>query len=108
MTSRLKPPLPQTLKKYGMDAETWYTLIDLQNSTCPVCGDEFSEERRPVIDHEHRRGFKKMKPVDKFKCVRGVLHNYCNRRLVAKGMTAEKAYNIYQYLSDYDMRKDDQ
>lgn len=30
--------------------------------------------------------------------------NFCNRRLVAKGMTTEKAYNIYIYLSDFDMR----
>ena len=105
--SQLRPPHPKTLKTYGITAETWYTYLDLQDGRCPVCGDEFTEKRRPVIDHVHRKGFKKMTLEKKALCVRGLLHNWCNHRLVAKGMTTERAYNVYQYLSDYDMRSDE-
>lgn len=104
MTSKIKCSSPATLKKYGMDAEMWYAMLDLQGGICPVCGQEFTEERRPVIDHEHRRGYKKMRASQKVRYIRGLLHSYCNRRMVAKGMTAEKAYAIYLYLSDYDVR----
>lgn len=72
-----------------------------------MCGQPFTEQRRPVIDHEHRKGFKKMKQEDKARCVRGLLHNWCNHRLVAKGMTTERAYNIYLYLLEYDERCND-
>lgn len=103
--SQLKVPSPATLKKYGLTAESWYAMGDLQEWKCPVCGGEFTQERRPVIDHEHLRGYKKMSADKKAKAVRGLLHNWCNHRLVAKGMTVERAYGIYLYLSDYQMRK---
>lgn len=103
--SQLKAPTPSTLRKYGLTAESWYAMGDLQEWKCSVCGEPFTEERRPCIDHEHTRGFKKMKAEKKVLFVRGLLHNFCNRRLVAKGMTVERAYGIYLYLSDYEMRK---
>jgi hypothetical protein len=102
--SQLTPPTKNTLKKYGLTQETWYTIGDMQDWKCAVCGEPFTQERRPVIDHEHVRGYHKMKFERKSKFVRGLLHNWCNHRLVAKGMTTERAYNIYVYLSDYDMR----
>jgi len=105
--SQLRPPTLDTLRTYGMSQEMWYTMLDLQDGKCPVCDVEFTSDKRPVIDHEHVRGYKKMKAEDKVRYVRGLLHNYCNRRLVAKGMTTEKAYNIYVYLSDYDTRRND-
>lgn len=103
--SQLKPPSKATLRKYGLSQEMWYTMLDLQEGCCPVCSQPFTQERRPVIDHEHLRGYKKMSADKKAKAVRGLLHNWCNHRLVAKGMTAERAYGIYLYLSDYEMRK---
>lgn len=105
--SQLKPPSKKTLKRYGLSQKAWYTRLDLQEGCCPVCGLPFTEERRPVIDHEHLRGYKNMSADKKAKAVRGLLHSWCNHRLVAKGMTAERAYNIYVYLSDYQLRSDD-
>lgn len=105
--SQLTPPSKYTLKKYGLTLEMWYTFLDLQDWSCPACGEPFTPERRPVIDHEHVRGFMAMKPEKKVKYVRGLLHNWCNYMLVAKGMTAERAHNIYTYLSDYAMRSND-
>ena len=105
--SQLRPPSQTTLKKYGLTIESWCAMGDMQDWKCPVCGEEFTQERRPVIDHEHVRNFKNMTPENKVKYIRGLLHNFCNRRLVAKGMTVERAYGIYLYLSDYQMRLND-
>ena len=102
--SQLRPPSPKTLKTYGLTAETWYAHLDLQGGCCPVCGLEFTPERRPVVDHFHARGYKKMSAENKAKQVRGLLHSYCNFHLIPKGMTTEKAYNVYVYLSDFDLR----
>ena len=78
---------------------------------CPICEREFTSELRPVIDHEHVKGFKKMKAEKKVKFIRGLLCNYDNRRRIptnSKGISAlEIAYNVHQYLSDYSMRNDD-
>lgn len=105
--SQLTPPTKTTLKRYGLTQEAWYIIGDMQDWRCAVCGEAFTPERRPVIDHEHVRGYHKMKFEKKAKFVRGLLHNWCNHRLVAKGMTTERAYNIYQYLSDYSMRSEE-
>jgi hypothetical protein len=107
--SQLTPPSAQTLKKYGITAEVWYTYLDLQDGKCPICEREFTSKMRPCIDHLHVTGFKKMVREKKAKYIRGLLCLWCNHRLVAKGMTTERAYNIYEYLSDFDMRRiDDQ
>ena len=102
--SQLRPPTKSTLKRYGMTQEMWYTILDLQDGCCPVCGLPFTNERRPCIDHYHAKGYKKMTAEKKATFVRGLLHSYCNLRLIPKGMTTEKAYNVYIYLSDFDLR----
>jgi len=107
----IRPPTKSTMKKYGMDVELWYTFLDLQDWKCPICNRDFSSELRPVIDHEHVKDFKKMKAENKRKFIRGLCCNYCNRRRIptrSKGITAtEIAYNVYNYLADYDSRRDD-
>lgn len=102
--SQLSAPSKATLRKYGLSQEMWHTMLDLQDGCCPVCGQPFTPERRPCIDHLHVRNFKKMKPEQKVRYFRGLLHAYCNLRLIPKGMTTEKAYNIYVYLNDFDVR----
>ena len=104
--SQLRPPSVATLKKYGLTAEMWYTFLDLQDGKCPICQREFSEQLRPVIDHFHARGFRKMKAEKRVKHVRGLTCAYCNLRRLPKGSSnlsaTEIAYNIYIYLADYD------
>jgi len=106
--SQLRAPTNATLKKYGMTSAMWYTLLDLQDGKCPICQREFTNELRPCIDHEHVRGYKKMKQENKRHFVRGLVCNYDNRRRIptnSKGITAtEIAFNVYQYLTDYDAR----
>lgn len=99
----VKPPTKKTLKFYGLDEKDWMQYYYRQDGCCPVCERHFSQTVKPVIDHVHVRGFKKMKFEKRKVHVRGLLCNFCNRRLVAKGMTLERAYNIYQYLNDYEM-----
>jgi hypothetical protein len=102
--SQLKPPTHATLLKYGLDYESWCAILDLQDGCCPVCGQPFTPERRPVVDHFHAKGYRNMSAEKKVRYVRGLLHSYCNYHLIPKGMTTEKAYNVYVYLSDFDLR----
>ena len=106
--SQLTPPRPQTLKKYRLSEEMWIILGDLQDWKCPICERQFTEELRPVIDHEHVKGYRKMKIEKKPKYVRGLTCNYCNLRRLPKGSKnlspVEIAYNIYQYLLEYSLR----
>lgn len=106
----VKPPLPATLKKYGLDAHTWQTLFDMQDGKCPICQREFSDTVKPVTDHEHVKGFKKMSAEKKRRYTRGILCSYCNLRRVPKGSKTltptEISYNIYRYLADYDAREE--
>jgi hypothetical protein len=37
--SQLTPPTKNTLKKYGLTQETWYTIGDMQDWKCAVCGE---------------------------------------------------------------------
>ena len=109
--SQIKPPTISTLKKYGLTQEMWYNFLDIQDGKCPICEREFTEELRPVIEHEHVKGYKKMKREHKSRYVRGLTCNYCNSRRLPKGSATltptEIAYNIYVYYSDYSMRLND-
>ena len=103
---KLRLPTLPTLKKYGLSGKDWSNWVDKQDKKCPVCEREFSEDRRPVVDHAHVPGFKKMKPEDKSKTVRGLLCSYCNQRLVGKLKTSQ-AYKVWMYLREYDVRCDE-
>jgi hypothetical protein len=46
-----------------------------------------------------------MLPSEKKLYVRGLLCGYCNLRLLPKGMTAEKAERIHNYLSEWNSKK---
>jgi hypothetical protein len=106
--SQLTPPTKATLRSKGITLEMWYAMLDIQDGKCPICGRYFTNQLRPVIDHEHKKGFRKMKAEKKAECVRGLLCNYDNRRRIptnSKGISAlEISYNVYQYLSDYSLR----
>jgi len=106
--SQLTPPTKATLKSKGITLEMWYNYVDMSDGKCPICEREFTSEFRPVIDHIHVKGFKKMKPEQKQKWVRGLVCRYCNQRRLPKGSATltptEIAWNIYNFYVDYDMR----
>lgn len=95
------PSLP-TLKKYGLTLMEWQSLYQHLKGKCPICERPFDDKVRPCVDHLHVKRYKKLRPEQKRKYVRGILCVYCNRRLVAKGMTTRRAYNVYEYLRKFD------
>jgi hypothetical protein len=65
-------------------------MLKEQDNKCPGCGDEFSVDNPPHIDHCHRTGR-----------VRGVLCGWCNKTL---GMSQERPERLgpglLKYLED--------
>lgn len=59
------------LKKYGLDEDAFWAIVDDQHFRCPICRTEFlAEGPRMVVDHNHATGE-----------VRAVLCNSCNTGL---------------------------
>jgi hypothetical protein len=96
-------PIPATLRKYGLTLDEWVTILALQGNVCPICG-KVPSSGRFVIDHEHKRNYKKLSLEQRKKAVRGITCFYCNRYYLSKGITIKKAQNIVQYLQDYQSR----
>jgi len=95
----IKPPTTTTLKKYGLSLEEWWHILEDQKCVCPICEKEPSTGRF-VIDHKHVRGWKKMEPEERKKYVRGITCWFCNRYLLIRGMSIQKAENIITYLME--------
>jgi hypothetical protein len=100
----IRIPSKATLKKYGLSEQEWTDILHNQGDVCPICK-KVPSTGRWVTDHFHVKGFKKMKPEDKKKYVRGVTCWFCNRNYLAKGITIEKAENIVKYLKAHESRK---
>ena len=99
----VKPPSATTLRKYGMTEAEWVYLWEFQESVCPICK-KVPPSGNVHIDHYHAKGFKKMKPENKKKQVRGILCAFCNQRILVKGINLAKARNIVKYLEDFENR----
>lgn len=101
----IRPPTDATLRRYGLDRGDWsHIACVIQGGLCPLCKLPLAL-RSLVIDHAHVKGFKRMKPERKRQHIRGVLHNYCNRRLVRKQLTLDKARNLVAYLEAHARRQ---
>jgi hypothetical protein len=74
-----------------MDEEAFNNLLMLQMSRCAMCGERFTDERPPVVDHDHL--------LDE---VRGLLHQVCNRAL---GVFEKHRANCERYLKYVANRK---
>ena len=70
---------------YGLTREQY---DELNTGTCPSCLRLFSDNIRPVIDHDHKTGE-----------VRGLLCFYCNHRVVGRHRDADLMYRVATYLS---------
>ncbi len=75
---------------YGIPKGGFAKLIAAQDNRCPVCLREFSEDIRPCVDHDHRRGGR----------VRGTLCFSCNHRVVGRHTDAEKLMRAALYLKN--------
>ena len=99
---RPAPPTNGTLRKYGLTIEAWRDICARQDWRCPVCAEPFGT-RKLAIDHAHVRRYKKLRPEEKRRHVRGVLHSHCNR-YVRGWLTLARATAILAYLTDYKRR----
>lgn len=99
-------PSPGTLHKYGLTLEDFKRILEAQGGVCPICGLTPKPSKRDgkirwVIDHQHVKGWKNMPPEKRRKYVRGVCCWYDNRYFLSKGITAEKARNVIDYLTNF-------
>lgn len=90
-------PSKATLRKYGLSLEEWLEIYRNQKGCCAICKQPFGEKRINT-DHVHVKGWKKMRPENRKKYVRGLLCFTCNRFLVMKGVTKEKLEAAAEYL----------
>lgn len=90
----MKGPSKRTLDKYGLTRVEYWGLFHRQYRACAVC----RSEGRLVIDHEHVKGWKRMKPEDRRKHVRGLLCWRCNYHFAGKGMNEVRAWRLYNYM----------
>ena len=83
------------LKKYNLTEQRFNEMLENQRFCCAVCGDAFTDDKLPRIDHDHN-----CCPGEKScgNCVRGLLCNNCN---VAIGMirdNPDRARKLAKYL----------
>ena len=57
-------------RRYGITAVEFETMVAHQSGKCLICDREFTEDLRPVMDHDHETG-----------ALRGILCDPCNRGL---------------------------
>jgi hypothetical protein len=100
----ITPPAPATLARYGLSAEEWLGLLAAQGWKCPICLKDAADVKLNT-DHEHVRGWEKMKPSQKKEYTRGVLCNYCNYRRVHSTISGKIAQRIADYINAYETRK---
>lgn len=69
-------PRVRTLRRfYGLTLEQFQDMLSIQDGKCGLCGVCFSDNLRPVVDHNHMccKG-----PKSCGKCLRGLLCSGCN------------------------------
>ena len=60
--------------KYGISLSQYEEMMRQQNDCCGVCGKHKSQEKKNFhVDHDHHTGE-----------IRGLLCNYCNRRVIGR------------------------
>lgn len=78
---------------YGITEEQYYELLDKQNECCAICKRHASEfNKRLAVDHEHGEG----RPTSGM--IRGLLCEFCNRRLIGRHKDPELFRNAAEYL----------
>lgn len=87
-----------------MSEAEWSEIVDRQLGLCAVCALPLAGGRT-CIDHEHVRGWKRLRPQYRKRYVRGVLHSFCNSHVVGRFVTLAKALRVVRYLQEHEKRK---
>jgi len=76
-------------RTYGITEDQYDKMLKKQKHCCFICEKHESEfKTRLAVDHNHITGE-----------IRGLLCNYCNRRIVGRNRDPKIAYRLYKYLS---------
>lgn len=112
-------PAKAVLTRYGLTPALWAAILKRQRGHCPICKralvsirvtEESDGESKVaiknnyVVDHEHRRGFRRLPASERAKYVRGILCRYCNKQFLPRGMTIDIASSVLEYLRQYKTR----
>lgn len=93
----IRVPSAGVLAKYGLTEADWVAMWKRQGGVCAVCL-KLPPNKRLCTDHDHVKGWKKMRPEERKKYVRGLLCYFCNHWYVGRCITVEKAENVAEYL----------
>lgn len=74
-------------RRYGITAQQFDSMVVEQGGRCLICGREFTEKLRPVMDHCH----------DSL-AIRGILCDPCNRGLGQFSHDVERVEKAARYL----------
>ncbi len=99
----IHPPTPATLRRYGLTATAWLTLLKGQGWKCAICLRRVSLWN---VDHEHWPGWKHKEPKERVRYVRGVLCAHCNFKKVGRHRDPDEVQRIADYLRSYIERRD--
>ncbi len=97
------------LSKYGITVEEYNKILKSQNGVCAVCKG-LPGKGRLCVDHLHILGFKKMKPEEKKKYVRGLVCFMCNTSFKSFEKTKDPIRNrqmlngTLEYFSKYPLK----
>lgn len=75
------------LKTYNLTKAQYDAILEHQKGLCGLCEQPFKEGQTPHIDHDHNSGY-----------VRGIVHAYCNVRLLHKLRDWKTAQKVADYL----------
>lgn len=96
----VKVPSRGTLRRYGLTEGEWRKLLDSQGGVCAIC-QSVPPSGILCVDHEHVRGWRKMKPTERRRFVRGLACPHCNHRLLGRFITLARLGAVVAYLEAY-------
>lgn len=99
----IKEPRKITLDKYGLSLNEWKEIVCQQNYKCPICLNVLCKTTN--IDHYHAKQWGKMSAEKRKLFIRGVTCWWCNKSMLPKGITIEKARRTLNYLERFEKRR---
>ena len=97
-------PQPKTVKRYGMTVDEWKTRLLNQGGRCAICR-KLPRSGVFCVDHEHVKGWSKLKPHERKVFVRGIICTMCNRGVVGRGINLAILKGAVNYMLAYEKEK---
>jgi len=97
--------LQNKLRKYGLSQADFAEMVEACSGRCPCCKTPFSDlfggkNHRPVIDHDHRKGFARQ-------AVRGAICHRCNITIGHAGDDPRILRACARHLERFDKQQSD-